>query len=235
MKKLILFLLLFSSIGLSAQYKNFIDQNFIELNGTAEIEIIPNEIFLKIILNENDFKTKISLSQMEKTMMEILQKLKIDVKKDLSVLDMTSNFKSYWLKSKDIKTIKEFELKVSDAKTAGAVMRELETVQISNINIDRVDHSDMEKFKTEVKVQAIKSAKLKAEQLAEAIGQKCGRALQIQEQNYNVYNALQGRIAGVNANIRIKGLAEDHMESSPEIDFEKIKLESSIRVNFALE
>lgn len=226
---------MFLSVLVSAQYKNFIDQNYIEITGTAEMEVIPNEIYLKIVLDESDFKSKITLIQMEKTLIEILQKLKIDVKKDLSVLDMTSNFKSYWLKSKDIKTVKEFELKVSDAKTAGAVMRELEAVQISNINIERVDHSDLEKYKSEVKIQAIKSAKLKAEMLAEAIGQKCGRALQISEQNHTIYNALQGRVAGIASNIRIKGIANDEVQQMPEVEFEKIKLESKIQVNFALE
>lgn len=235
MKKYLLFILLVLTLTLSAQQKNFIDQNYIEVTGVAEMEIIPNEIYLKIILDENDFKNKVSLIQMEKTLLEILQGLKIEVKKDLSVLDMTSNFKTYWVKNKDIKTVKEFQLKVSDAKTAGSVMRELEAKQISNIQIIRVDHSELDKFKNDVKIRAIKSARFKAENLAEAIGQKCGRAIYIHENYQNVYGALQGRLAGLSANIRIKGVVDDGEESMPEIEFEKIKLESTVQVNFILE
>ncbi len=235
MKKYLLFILLVLTLTLSAQQKNFIDQNYIEVTGVAEMEIIPNEIYLKIILDENDFKNKVTLIQMEKTLLEILQGLKIEVKKDLSVLDMTSNFKTYWVKNKDIKTVKEFQLKVSDAKTAGSVMRELEAKQISNIQIIQVDHSELDKFKNDVKIRAIKSARSKAENLAEAIGQKCGRAIYIHENYQNVYGTLQGRLAGLSANIRIKGVVDDGEESMPEIEFEKIKLESTVQVNFILE
>ena len=55
MKLTTLVLCLFLSWGISRAQtgeKNFIDQNYIEVTGTAEMEIVPDEIYLKIVLSE---------------------------------------------------------------------------------------------------------------------------------------------------------------------------------------
>jgi len=40
----------------TAQSKNFIDQPYIEVNGTADSLVTPDEIFIKITISENDNK-----------------------------------------------------------------------------------------------------------------------------------------------------------------------------------
>ena len=234
MKKLILIVLTVLSINCYSQTKNFIDQNYIEVTGKAEMEIIPNEIYLKIILNEKDFKGKENLDQIEKAMIEKLEKIGIDISKDLAIKDMTSNFKDYWIKSTEINSIKVYQLKVNDAKTAGSVFRELESIEISNITIERVDHSEIQEFKQQVKISAIKAAKQKAESLAGAINQNCGKAIYIEELNNQVYKAMQGYAAGATSNIMIRGVSSLSKSSTPEIEFEKIKLEYSILARFEL-
>ena len=89
--------------------KNFIDQNYIEVSGTAEMEIVPDQIYLKIVISEKD-KGKKTVEQQEKAMIAILQKLGIDVRKDLLMKDMSSNFKSYFLKKTVVQTEKEYQL-----------------------------------------------------------------------------------------------------------------------------
>src|SRR5665647_3049367 len=100
MKKIILAgLLLFSTImAANAQTgeKNFIDKPYIEVTGKAEMEIVPDEIYMAIVINEKDNKRKISLAQAEKDMVAKLKSLGIDTKKNLSVKDLSSNFKNYW-------------------------------------------------------------------------------------------------------------------------------------------
>ena len=46
-----------------SQTKNFIDQPYIEVNGTADTAITPNEIYIKIIISEADTKNKISVEE----------------------------------------------------------------------------------------------------------------------------------------------------------------------------
>ncbi len=89
---------------------------------------------------------------------------------------------------------------------------------------------NIQKFRTKVKINAIKAAKEKAKLLTNAIDQKAGKAIYIQELNNQVYGALQGRVAGL-SNIVVR---EFKMEQEPEIEFEKIKLEYSIFVRFEI-
>ena len=234
MKKLILITLTVFSINCFSQTKNFIDQNFIEVTGKAEMEIIPNEIYLKIILNEKDFKGKEHLDEKEKSMINKLVEIGIDISKDLAVKDIASNLKNYWIKASEINSVKIFQLKVPDAKTAGSVFKELELIDISNITVERVDHSEIQNYRQQVKVEAIKAAKSKAESLTNAINQSCGKAILIQELNNHVFKAMTGHAAGVNSNIVIRGVSNLSKDKAPDIEFETIKLEYSILARFEL-
>ncbi|MCD4773906.1 MAG: SIMPL domain-containing protein [Bacteroidales bacterium] len=236
MKNLILITLTVFSMNCFSQTgaKNFIDQNFIEVTGKAEMEIVPNEIYLKIIVNEKDFKGKQDLDEIEKLMTEKLTEIGIDISKKLAIKDMVSNLRNYWLKSSTINSIKKYQLTVDNAKTAGQVFQGLESLGISNISIERIEHSEIQKFKTEVKILAIKAAKEKAISLTNAIDQNIGKAIYIQELNNQIYRVLQGQAAGL-SNIVVRGYSDKlRMEKEPEIEFEKIKLEYSILVRFEI-
>ena len=228
--KLIALMLMITSVSFAQQGKNFLDQPYMEVTGKAEMEIVPDEIYMKIIIKEADNKGKKSVETLEREMMKKLDKIGIDITKDLSIRDFTSSFKSYWLKKTDILTSKQYLLLVHDGTTVGQVFIELESIGISNISIEKVDHSKMEKFRNEVKAKAIRAAKAKADMLAEAINQKAGLAIYIQELNNGYY-----RRPAVPSNIRMKAVAMDASpEVLPEIEFEKIHLEYSILVRFKL-
>ena len=234
MRKIIGFLvllpcLLFAQTG----QKNFIDQNFIEVTGKSEMEITPDLIYLKIFINEKDGKSKLSLPEREKTMISVLKEIGVDVTKDLTIKDMSSNFKFYFLAKSDILLSKEYQLLVRDGKTAGKVFIELEKIGISNVSIDRLDNSKIEQYRKEVKIDAIKAAKAKAESLAGAINQSIGRAIYIQELETNLRNGSPG----ASNSIMIRGYASGISiadSQQPDVDFEKIKIEYSILCRFEL-
>ena len=114
-------------------------------------------------------------------MLSKLKEIGIDINKDLLIKDISSNFKYYWLTKNEILLAKEYQLLVKDGKTASKVFIELENIGISNVSIDKLDNSNIQKYRKEVKIEAIKAAKEKAESLANAIGQNIGRAIFIQE------------------------------------------------------
>lgn len=210
--------------------KNFIDQNYVEVTGTVEKEIVPDEIYLKIVISEKD-KGKKTVEQQEKAMVRILENLGIDVRKDLSIADVSSNFKSYFLKRTAIQTSKNYQLLLHGTQKQGNLLVALEGAGISNISIDRVDHSRLEELRREVKVEAVKAAREKARAYAEALGQQIGKALYINE-----YNEGFGGRPAMYSNVRVRGMGmmADKAESMPEIDFEKIPLKASILVRFEL-
>lgn len=234
MKKIMLAGLLLFSILMATKAqtgeKNFIDRPYIEVTGKAEMEVMPDQIYMSITINEKDSKGKIVLAQTEKDLLAKLKALGIDTKKDLSVKDMSSNFKRYWVKGSDILTSKEYQLLVTTAQLAGTVMQELEKIGISNVSIERVDHSKMEQFRREVKVMAVKAAKEKANDMATAIGQQAGKAIYIQEIDFG--NALYGRMAGLANSVMLKSHEAD--TAVPDIAFEKIKLEYQVNAKFEL-
>jgi uncharacterized protein YggE len=235
MKRILLAgLLLFSAVmATKAQSgeKNFIDRPYIEVTGRADMEITPDRIYMGIVLNEKDSKGKIVLAQTERDMLAKLKELGIDTKKDLSIKDMSSNFKKYWAKGSDIMTSKEYQLVVGSAQMAGNVLTALEKIGISNVSIERVDHSQMEQFRRDVKVKAIKAAKEKAIDMASAIGQTAGKAIYIQEVDYGMNNMMMGRVAGLQSNVSFKMQEND---SAPDVEFEKIKLEYQVNAKFEL-
>ncbi len=229
MRKILLLLLLTPILANSQSVnKNFIDQNYIEVTGKSEMEISPDLIYIKILINEKDNKSKTPLAERENQMISKLKDIGIDIDKDLMMKDISSNFKYYWLSKNEILLSKEYQLIVRSGKTASKVFVELENIGISNVSIDKLDNSTIEKYKKDVKIAAIKAAKDKSESLANAIGQNIGRAIFIQE----LENSYRNGGPGNTSNIMIRGYSSQAPD--PEIDFEKIRLEYSIVCRFEL-
>ncbi|MBE0651794.1 MAG: SIMPL domain-containing protein [Bacteroidales bacterium] len=214
--------------------KNFIDQNYIEVTGKAQMEVAPNEIYLKILVNEKDFKGKQDLQKIEERMIKKLSDMGIDVSKQLAIKDLSSNFQKYWLKRTEINSSKEYQLKVKSAATAGAVIQELNSIGISDISVEKVENTDIQKYRMEVKVMAIKAAKEKAIALTSAIGQKIGKAIYIREIENPVFNVYQAK-GYTNMLIRGASSTGDSKPQEPDIEFEKTKLQYSVLVRFILE
>lgn len=237
MKKYILIttLTLFSTFTYSQEFgKNFIDQNYIEVIGTADKEIIPNEIYLQILINEKDNKGKKTLEELETNMIKKLQEIGIDVEEQLSIKDLGSKFQFYFLLKTDVFSTKEYEVLVYDAQTAGKVIIELESLGISNISISRVDHSALDSLTLEVKQDAIRNARTKAYALANTLEQQIGKAIHIQELDEpGIGNVLRGKVAG----IQIRGASSIYgsRAAQPNINFQKVKIESKVHVKFAIE
>lgn len=216
--------------NVQAQDKNFIDQNYIEVTGISEIELVPDEIYVKVVISESDNKAKVSLEELERKMIDKLEEIGVDVEEDLSILDFTSNFKEYWLKKDDIFTAKEYQIIAHEGRIVGRIFQELEKLGISNINITKLDHSKIEEYRREVKVQAVKAAKNKAIAMGEAIGQNIGKAIYIQEIEYGYPGPMVREVS--NYAMRVE---YDSKMKEPEIEFEKIKLEYRVLTRFALD
>ena len=58
--------------------KNFIDQNYIEVNGNAKMEIIPDEILMNISLSERDTKNKESVEVIFIKVSQLLRRNSLD-------------------------------------------------------------------------------------------------------------------------------------------------------------
>ena len=227
--KLTMLLTLTVLVGQS-QTKNFIDQPYIEVSGSADTLVTPNEIFIRILLSEKDTRDRVSIEEIELRMVRALKSLSLDIENDLTTSDMSSNFKFYLLKSKDVIKTKLYTLKVKDAITVSQVFIKLEEIGISNTSIARVDHSDVENIKNLMRTKAILDAKARAIALTKSLNQSVGLAIHIVDSE-NIDQQLQGKVAG----IQMRGLsAFEGGYELRKIEFEKIKVVSNINVTFRL-
>lgn len=215
-----------------SQSKNFIDQPFIETSATVDTLVTPDEIFLTISLTEKDTKGKVSVEELEAKMARTLQRLGINTEEDLTLNDLSSNFKKYFLKSQDILKVKVYTLKVDNAVTAGRVILELENIEISNVLLERTKYSKIEELKLELRSKAIAKAKRQAESLVKPLDQTVGSAIYISDHQNFVTNQLQGRAQG----LQIRGYSSiSRAEFEPaDIEFEKIEVRTTISVKFKL-
>jgi hypothetical protein len=215
-----------------AQEKNFIDQPYLETSATVDSFVTPDRIFISILLNEDDSRNKRSTEALEQQLMEKLKQLNIPVDQDLSLQDYSSNFKSYFLKGKNILKVKNYSVLVRDAAVASRVLTELEHTGISNVHIERVEYSKAAEVILELKAKAILKAKENAIKMIEPLNQKIGKAMYISDNN-TISNALQGKAAG----IQIRGASALYGSRAPEpilVDFQKIKFEGQVTVKFAI-
>lgn len=228
MKKMMIGVFALFTISVFAE-KNYIVVNtdhFIEVTAKAEKQITPNEIYLKIVLNEGDYKNR-TLSELENDLAKTLKKSGINVEKSLKLKDLSSDFTKKFLRKK-ANVEQEYLLLVNSTETLMSVIKNLDEAGFSNFNIERLEHSEIEDFKRDVRVEAMKNAAKKAEELAGAVGQEAGRAIYIQESDMNYYaprNVMYSRKQSV-------GVAEDTV--MPTLEFEPLKLSSSVTVRFEL-
>jgi ATP:corrinoid adenosyltransferase len=138
-----------------SQSKNFIDQPYLETSAEADTLVIPDRIYLKITISENDTKNKKSVEELENTMIQKLKNLGIDTNKQLLLNDLESGYKKYVLKSTDVMKTKSYDLLVFDGLTAGKVIQELEKEEIANIQLLKTQHSQQGKILTDLKKEPL--------------------------------------------------------------------------------
>lgn len=212
-----------------SQEKNFLDMPYIEVTGKAEMEVVPDEIYLAITINEKDNKGKVSVDQQEKEMFRQLKAVGIDLEKNLVVQDMSSDLQTYFLRKNAILSTKSYQLEVNSAAQLGQVFEALQKAGVSDVSVEKTDVSNMDQLRQEVRIKAAKAAQANAQVLAEAVGQKAGKAVFIQDYGYNLRpyaNVMMAKSTMLDA--------AGTSEAQPQLEFQKIRIEHSVMVRFLL-
>ena len=213
------------------------EQPYIEVTGTAEKEVVPDEIYIGIIIREKYVnKVKVTIEEQEEKLKNAIKSLGIDLT-NLYLSDANADFVKFRWQKKDVLTKKEYTLKVSDATTAGQIFQELEKLEITDAYISGVSHSKLDSLTVEVKIMAIKAAKNKADYLLAAIGEQTGKPLIIKEtETMPLSNISAVNIRGARSGEEfyyVDGVKVRDKEND-EIQFQKIKLKTSIYIKFSI-
>lgn len=211
--------------SLYAQQTSVMDQPYIEVSGQAEVEVVPDKIYVQITI-DGDSKGKETILQQEKEMVQRFDALGIDVEKKLVVQELFNSA----LKSNKVTTSKMYRLEVNSATQLAHVFQALQAIGIAQAEIESVDVSNKEELIQQIRAEAAQNARQNALVLANALGQELGKALYVQDYSTSPYEYM-------NMSTRDYAMAEVRevvAEVAPVLEFQKVTFNSSVRVRFLL-
>jgi uncharacterized protein YggE len=196
----------------------------ITVSGTAETEVTPDIIYISISLKEylkdGNSKKKVEINDLENQLFNAIQSAGI-TKENLTISNLSAyNTPIEKKKNPDFLVSKQYRLKVTDLNKWNAIIGAVDAKGIAYTNIDSYDYSKIESLKKDLKIKALQAAKLKATYLVEALGDKLGSVIDIQEINNESFPQPVYR----NTMMMKASASMDESAPAQEIDFKKIKL-----------
>ena len=202
---------------------------YIEVNGSAEMEIVPDEIYIQVTLQERyNGKEKITMEKQDALFISGMQSLNIDTK-DISLADARSDFSSYKWKKEDALARKSYVVLVHDAALVSKVYSKLVEIDAEDAYILKTSHSKIEEYRKQVKINAMMATKDKAGYLLSSIGEEVGSPILIQErETYDSPYTISQRSLSSNVAFEAYNL------NASDIGFKKIKLRYEIFAQFEI-
>ena len=212
------------------------ERRVIEVSGSAEQLVTPNEFTFKITLAERiENKQKITIEQQESKLRAELASLGVDVAKDLSIYDISSTYFRQ-KKVKDVLGTKDYRLKIRDLNKIAQLQDLADRLNISRLDLIDTEHSDIVRLRRETKIEAIRAAKAKAEYLHAAIGQRVGSAVYIKEVEDDGPRTISSGVVNIQSNYASNGRSIGGTQSDDDgLSFTPIKLRYVIIAKFEIE
>ncbi|MFT3945469.1 MAG: SIMPL domain-containing protein [Agriterribacter sp.] len=210
----------------------------ISVAGSAEMEIIPDEIFVQVDLREYEKKGSGKID------IETIKAKFLNTCKSTGIPDSAISIVSYqgmdrlnWLyrkhKTPDMTASVSYQVKFSNTKWIEALIEKLDDEATQHFFIAKTSHSKMDEYRRQLKIQAIKAAKDKAGYLAEAIGEKVGEAVSVNEPSEPVDMGTENFQSNtmMQSQVKLRGVSASDETG---VEFKKIKIRFEINAVFAL-
>ena len=235
MKIVYLYVAFFFSITITAQSIANNEKSIIDVTGTAAMEVSPDEIYIDLCLEERmEDGKKITLENLETDLKNELTKASIPLH-NLYISDINAVIaKTGWF-TKETLTTGYYSLKIIELPKIKKVFKIFEKLNITSAHITKASHSNIVELRKKNRINAIKAAKHKADYLLNAIGSKTGKPLKVieQEQEYQNY-ATVNHLRNSN-NYRASSISKIKPHHKGTVQFENIKITSSIHVLFEIQ
>ncbi|WDF47177.1 SIMPL domain-containing protein [Chryseobacterium sp. KACC 21268] len=227
--KTIIHFLLFFPLAFFGQNMNMVDNNpYIEVIGSAEKEIAPNIITLRIVLQETNDKNKITIDEQERTLKEKLKAGGFDLK-NLVIRNANASLLKLSRKTNDVINRKEYLAKVGNSVEAYKIFKILDEINVKEASIFETNHTDIQTFRKEVKQLALKVAKEKATDLLKSIDEQIDKPLIIREIDEN--ESIQ--IKNTYSNVAV-GYYQEETSANDYLDIKPIKLKYQMFARFKI-
>lgn len=205
-------------------------QRFIAVTGSAELSIAPDEIELTIILKEyiKGKTTKINLEKIEKKFISVLEKHHIDTK-EILLSNQSFYWYYWWSYRRNSYSQKTYQIRLSSSTDFLSLVKDLDMEGVHSLRISNSFNKELQRYRKEVKIAAIKAAKEKASYLLESIDEQVGMVLSVEEvpDNSNYY---WRRNQNLISNVSISAAPQsDGIEN-----VSQIKLRYEVKTKFAI-
>lgn len=208
----------------------------ITVNGSAELEIVPDEINVQVDLKEYEKKGqgKVTIDKIRQDFLKAVRSLGLPDSAIVIAGYDGVNGNPWWRKKNKLKdelySSITYQVKLRSSAQVDQLVDKLDDAATQNFFIQSTSHSKLTEFRKQLKIQAVKAAKEKAIYLAEAINEKIGDAVTINEPN----EFYQPYYANMRSNMLMKTEAMQDQSAEPQADFKKIKIRYDVNVVFAL-
>ena len=204
----------------------------IEVTGNAEMEIVPDIIYVTISLQEyfNGNKKAADINELEKQLQNAV--IKAGIPKENLMVNNVSSYNNVWEKKKNPNFVasKQYRLKLTDISKFNEIIAPIDPKAIKFTNVESYEHSKITELKKDLRKKALQAAREKATYLAESLDDKVGDALEINV----IDNDNNPMPPYANAMMRYNA-ADAAAEAAPaDISFNTIKLNAQVRVVFQL-
>jgi uncharacterized protein YggE len=201
----------------------------IEVTGIAEKEVTPDIINVSISLQEYlDGKKKTTIDQLENQLEGAVKNAGIP-KEDFTISNV-SGWNNTWQKKKnpDFLASKQYSIRFHDLDKFNQILSNVDPKGIQSTNIDSYDYSKMADLKRELKIQALQSAKEKANYLLGSINEKVGRPISITESDNSSFPTPRPVM------YKAMSMSVNSVPAESDIDVKPIKLNFQIQAVFEI-
>jgi uncharacterized protein len=232
MKSTVLFSVFFFLTTITFAQEGFKGEHFIEVSGTARQEVEPNEIYVNVQLREfEENREKVSLEKLDKEFWDAIKNASIDRKK-VTIANVGSQFGKLGRKDKDAFREKTYQVILSSGAELEKLLEKVEPVKVNQITLTKITHTELEKYRLELKVKALQAAKAKADALLKSIGSEMGKTLMVRE--FENYYPMDNMATNVMVRSQAKYEAADDMPAEDPTAFRKITLQAQVTAQFEI-
>lgn len=180
-----------------------VNEKYIEVTSTSEIEIVPDKIHYLIEIREYFEEEFDGKSKPEQYHTKVpLHKIEQGVQKVLSELDVpqsavrTQEIGDYWRRQgQDFLVSKRLDITLTDFNLINEIVKRIDTKGISSMRIDGLENKDILTYHKKGKIEALKAARQKAAYLMEALGKELGDVIRIVEtDNATIFPVAQSNV-----------------------------------------
>lgn len=185
--------LLLASCGPETTREIAAKERTITVTGAADTKLVPDEMTLTIQIaeyykeqyegkNQSDYKTLVKLEEIENNLMKLLHTNGIpDSSISFSFVNTTWSWYYYDGAKKPVKFEKTISVKLSDHNKAVTILRDIDTKGISYLSLGDFHSSKEQEMRRELKAEALKAAKEKAEYMLSKVDKELGDIITIRE------------------------------------------------------